>query len=77
MVARMVLISSPGGGGRQYAKTNFFFFNYSKYTRKIKKKLKNSVITHFFIQGMIPGVKDLPASDLHDIVVIVKELLEG
>ena len=27
-----------------------------------------AVITHFFVQGMMPQVKDLPASDLDDIV---------
>ena len=27
-----------------------------------------AVITHFFVQGMMPWVKDLPASDLDDIV---------
>ena len=32
-----------------------------------------SVITHFFVQGMMPQVKDLPASDLDD---IMNELLE-
>ena len=58
------------GVGRQYVKSQFFSQKYLKSIRNIIF----SVITHSFYSRNDARGKDLPASDLHD---IIEELPEG